>query len=98
MEELSISIMIADRPYKLMIDKEKEELVRRAAKLIEKRIKEYSGNYAYKDKQDLVAMAALEFTTSYLQNEKEVSESETGLSRKLSEMDKALNEILQPDV
>ncbi len=95
MEELSISIMIADRPYKLVIDKEQEELVRRAAKLIEKRIKEYSGSYAYKDKQDLVAMVALEFTTSFLQNEKNVSEDETEVDQKLEEMDKALNEILK---
>ena len=95
MEELSISIMIADRPYKLVIDKEQEEWVRRAAKLIEKRIKEYSGSYAYKDKQDLVAMVALEFTTSFLQNEKAVSETETEVDQKLAAMDKALNEILQ---
>jgi cell division protein ZapA (FtsZ GTPase activity inhibitor) len=95
MGELSISITIADRPYKLMIDKEFEEVFRRAAKLIDKRIKEYSTSYAYKDKQDLLAMVALEYTTSFLQNERTVTETEKSTDQKLVEMDKALDEILQ---
>jgi len=95
MKELSISITVADRPYKLVIDKEHEELFRKAAKLIENRIKDYSSNYAYKDRQDLLAMIALEFTTSYLQNERTTSDSEHDVMMKLSGIDKALDEILQ---
>jgi cell division protein ZapA (FtsZ GTPase activity inhibitor) len=95
MKELSISISVADRPYKLVIDDEHEELFRRAAKLIENRIKDYSGSYAYKDKQDLLAMVALEYTTSYLQNEQKTSESDHSISLKLTNIDKALDELLQ---
>jgi len=95
MKELSISITVADRPYKLVIDKEHEELFRKAAKLIENRIKDYSSSYAYKDRQDLLAMIALEFTTSYLQNERTTSDSEHDVMMKLSGIDKALDEILQ---
>jgi cell division protein ZapA len=95
MEELSITIMIADRSYKLLIEKEQEETVRNAAKMIDKRIREYSGSYAYKDKQDLLAMAALEFTTSLLQKERSVKEKEDDSDHKLAEIDKALDEALQ---
>ena len=95
MKELSISITVADRPYKLVIENEHEELFRNAAKLIDKRIKDYSSSYAYKDKQDLLAMVALEYTTSYLQNEQTASESDNNLVMKLSTIDKALDEILQ---
>ena len=95
MKELSISITVADRPYKLVIDNEHEELFRKAAKLIDKRIKDYSGSYAYKDKQDLLAMVALEYTTSYLQNEQTASQSDNNLTMKLLNIDKALDEILQ---
>lgn len=95
MNELSISITIADRPYKLMIGKEYEELFRKAAKLIDKRIKEYSNSYAYKDKQDLLAMVALEYTTSFLQNEGMVTETERTLDEKLLRIDQALNDMLQ---
>ena len=70
MDELSISLPIADRSYRLAIDKEHEELFRKAAKLIDKRIKDYSGSYAYKDKQDLLAMVALEYATGYLKNDR----------------------------
>lgn len=94
MSDLSISILVADRPYKLVIEKENEELFRTAAKLIEKRIKDYSGSYAYKDRQDLLAMVALEYTTSYLQNERTNSESTQQVNMKLSAINQALDEIL----
>jgi cell division protein ZapA (FtsZ GTPase activity inhibitor) len=95
MDELSISITVADRPYKLMVEKEYEELFRRAARLIDKKIKEYSSNYAFKDKQDLLAMVALDYTTSYLQTERKNTEIEDYLEKKLVTLDSALTEFLK---
>ncbi|TRZ72750.1 MAG: cell division protein ZapA [Bacteroidetes bacterium] len=95
MSEFSISITVADRPYKLVVEKEQEELFRNAAKLIDKRIKEYSSSYAFKDKQDLLAMIALEYTVSFLQNEQTTNESELLLNDKLTGIDNALNELLK---
>ena len=95
MNELSISLPIADRSYRLAIDKEHEELFRKAAKLIDKRIKDYSGSYAYKDKQDLLAMVALEYATGYLQNDQLLSENETQWKSKLLTIDQALDEQLK---
>jgi cell division protein ZapA len=94
MSEFSISITIADRPYKLVIEKEYEELFRRAAKLIDGRIKAYSNNYAYKDKQDLIAMVALDNTINLLQHERNSTEKETSLEKKLIELDTVLTEVL----
>jgi cell division protein ZapA (FtsZ GTPase activity inhibitor) len=98
MSEFSISIAIADRPYKLVVEKEQEELFRNAAKLIDKRIKEYSGSYAFKDKQDLLAMVALEYTVSFLQNEQNTKESELMMNEKLTGIDNALNELLKSPI
>ncbi|MCX6305604.1 MAG: cell division protein ZapA [Bacteroidetes bacterium] len=95
MNELSISLPIADRSYRLAIDKEHEELFRKAAKLIDKRIKDYSSSYAYKDKQDLLAMVALEYATGYLQNDQLLSENETQWKSKLLTIDQALDEQLK---
>ena len=95
MNELSISLPIADRSYRLAIDKEHEELFRKAAKLIDKRIKDYSGSYAYKDKQDLLAMVALEYATGYLQNDQQLSENELQWREKLLAIDHALDEQLK---
>ncbi len=94
MSQFSISITVADRPYKLVIDKENEEVFRKAAKLVDDRIKTYSNNYAYKDKQDLIAMVALENTIHYLQNERTGSEKETTLENRLIEIDNALTQAL----
>ena len=80
------------------MEKDQEELFRRAAKLIDKRIKEYSGSYAFKDKQDLLAMVALEYTVSYLQKDKEDLESESLLDQKLTGIDTTLNELLNMPV
>jgi cell division protein ZapA len=91
MSEFSISIIIADRPYKLVVDKEQEELFRNSAKLIDKRIKEYSVSYAFKDKQDLLAMVALESTVSFLQNEQTSRDTERLLNDKLTGIYSALN-------
>ena len=95
MNELSISLPIADRSYRLAIDTEHEELFRKAAKLIDKRIKDYSGSYAYKDKQDLLAMVALEYATGYLKNDQLLSENESQWRTKLLEIDQALDEQLK---
>ncbi len=54
MGEISIKINIADRVYPLKVNMEEEEIIRRAAKLINDRIKEYQENYAVRDKQDLL--------------------------------------------
>ena len=94
MGQFSISITVADRPYKLVIDKENEEVFRKAAKLVDDRIKTYSNNYAYKDKQDLIAMVALENTIHYLQNERTSQEKEKTLDNKLIEIEATLDQIL----
>ncbi|MDP1622436.1 MAG: cell division protein ZapA [Bacteroidales bacterium] len=95
MNELSISLPIADRSYRLAVDKAHEELFRKAAKLIDKRIKDYSGSYAYKDKQDLLAMVALEYATGYLQNDQLLSENESEWRTKLLAIDHTLDEQLK---
>jgi cell division protein ZapA (FtsZ GTPase activity inhibitor) len=94
-DELSISLPIAERNYRLAIAKEHEELFRNAAKLIDKRIKDYSVSYAYKDKQDLLAMVALEYATGYLQNDRLLSENEIKWKDKLEAIDQILDEELK---
>lgn len=94
MDELSISVSIADRSYKLSVEKE-QELVRKAVRTIDNRIKEYSNNYAYKDKQDLVAMVALEFAISYLQAERKNDEKESHLEKKLTGLNTILTDFLK---
>ena len=60
-DKLKIKISIADRVYPLTIDPSREEGLRKAAKSIEVMIKQLEQSYAVRDKQDLLAMCALQF-------------------------------------
>ena len=95
MDEISLSIAVAERSYRLVVEKEHEELFRKAEKLIDKRMKDYSVSYAYKDKQDLLAMVALEYATSYLQDEQLLTEKEDMFENRLMEINRTLDEQLQ---
>lgn len=62
-EEISIKINICDRFYPLRINASEEESVRRAGKLINERAHYYIENFSVQDKQDALAMVALEFSS-----------------------------------
>lgn len=94
MEKQAITVIIAGRPYRLTINKKDEEIVRNAAKLIETRMNVYSNNYAYKDQQDLLAMASLQFATSTLNYEKEADFRIHNLNNRLVEIDRLITEAL----
>ena len=56
---ININLLIADRPYPLKIKPEEEEMVRKVAKEINEKVKQFQYQYAAKDKQDYLAMCAL---------------------------------------
>ena len=91
MEEISITVRIADRQYKLTIEKDEEEVFRKATKLLSDKLMEYAQNYAFKDKQDLLALVALQYTTSSLKFEEQASFKDDELMVRLSEIDHVLN-------
>ncbi len=95
MEEFSITVNIAERTFKLTIEKQEEEIVRKAAKLINDKIKEFSTNYAFKDKQDLLTMIALQYTSSALNYEQSKTYNNTLLKDKLIELDTLLSQHLE---
>jgi cell division protein ZapA len=91
MGEISIKINIADRVYPLKVNMEEEEIIRRAAKLINDRIKEYQENYAVRDKQDLLSMCVLHYATSTIKAEKRVTVEDTAVTEKVYQLDNLLS-------
>ncbi|HVV55154.1 MAG TPA: cell division protein ZapA [Mucilaginibacter sp.] len=91
MGEISIKINIADRVYPLKVNMEEEEIIRRAAKLINDRIKEYQENYAVRDKQDLLSMCVLHYATSSLKSEKRMMSEDTDVADKVYHLDHLLS-------
>jgi len=65
-DKLSIRINIADRYYPLKIERNDEEKIRNAARLINEKILQYKQKYIDKDAQDFLAMAALQYVIKVL--------------------------------
>ena len=63
MNETSIRIELAGRAYPLTVLPEEEANIRKAAAEINESIARLKASYPMTDKQDLLAMAALEVTT-----------------------------------
>ncbi|MFC5684589.1 cell division protein ZapA [Flavobacterium sp. MAHUQ-51] len=68
-EKLKIKISIADRVYPLTVDPSQEEGLRSASKKIDSMIKQFEENYAVRDKQDVLAMCALQFASQVEQKQ-----------------------------
>lgn len=64
MEKIRIKINIAGRIYPLNIPASEEEIIRRVAKQIEGMIKKFEANHNVKDKQDVLAMCAIQLGTN----------------------------------
>ncbi len=93
MGEISIKITIADRVYPLKVNTEEEEIVRRAAKIINERIKEYQENYAVRDKQDLLSMAVLHYATAVLKSEQKAHSQDQQVNAKVDELEGLLEKF-----
>lgn len=91
-EKLSIRVNIADRYYPLKIEKEDEEKIRKAAKLINDKVFQYKTKYADKDIQDFLAMAALQFVIRLI--EMEEKQEGTSLLQKLQRLNDELEVIV----
>ena len=92
MDEITINITILDRPYRLSVARADEEKVRKAGALINDRVKYYSKHYAYKDAQDLLSMTALQFATSVVKMDSELTYRNQSLECKLQEINNLLGE------
>jgi cell division protein ZapA len=75
-EKLKIKLSIADRIYPLTVELSQEEGLRSASKKIDLMIKQFEENYAVRDKQDVLAMCALQFASQLEQ--KQISNSIDG--------------------
>lgn len=89
-ELLKIKLTIADRVYPLSVAPEQEEALRASAKKIEAMIKQLEQSYAVRDKQDVLAMCALQFAT---QNEQKTIDK-TSLNEDLESRLIAVDELL----
>lgn len=95
MNSLKVKINIAGRHYPLTIQPEEEEAVRNAGKEIARMIQEFEDRYAVTDKQDAIAMVALQMTSKYNLLKSLGNGSEQFVSQKLNEMSQFIEKELE---
>jgi cell division protein ZapA len=93
-EKLKIKISIADRVYPLTVDPSQEEGLRSASKKIDTMIKEFEQNYAVRDKQDVLAMCALQFASQVEQKQIDKSTTEETTLIRLEKLNELLGDFL----
>jgi len=89
-EKLKIKLSIANRVYPLTIEASQEEGLRKAAKNIEAMIKQFEQSYSVRDKQDVLAMCALQFASQVEQKSIDKENVNGHVEEKLS----AINDLL----
>ena len=93
-EQLKIKLSIANRVYPLTIAPSQEEGLRKAAKKIEAMISQFEQNYSVRDKQDVLAMCALQFASQVEQKTIDKAEVSEEVETKLN----ALNQLLHDNL
>ncbi len=62
-EMITVNILIGDRTYRLKVETQDEEKLRKTVKMINDQVLEYKTRFAGKDMQDYISMALLWFAT-----------------------------------
>ncbi|WP_031425308.1 cell division protein ZapA [Flavimarina sp. Hel_I_48] len=91
---LKIKVSIADRVYPLNINPAQEEGLRKAAKEIEVMIKKFEQSYAVRDKQDVLAMCALQFASKALKQDMADAQDHEQAIKQLEYLELMLSEQL----
>jgi len=86
-EKLKISVHIAERKYMLSVLPSEEAGVRTAIEHMNQQLKDLASKYAFKDRQDILAMIALMNTTKMLEYEQSLSFINDSFGKRLSEID-----------
>ena len=68
-ELIPINVLIGDRTYRIKIQTEDEEMVRKTLKTINDKILEFKTNFSGKDMQDYIAMVLLWYATQLTSEE-----------------------------
>ena len=102
---ISITVLIAGRPYPLRINKADEPSIRTIVKEINNQVNNFQLKYTTKDKQDCLSMAALTYAADLAKARKNKvaavpapstsNQDQSGLLEKLSEIDALLDSVLR---
>jgi len=87
-----IKLTIADRVYPLSVPEGEEAILREAAKSINTMVEHFEKNYAVKDKQDVLAMCALQVAVQATKDTDAKSKEQLEIQKKVLYLTKYLDE------
>lgn len=94
-ETYKINVVIGGRNYPVSVNStEEEQGVRAAAVSVNKLITDYENNYAVNDKQDVLAMCALQFASVLEVNKVIKEEANDAINSKISKLNSKLESYL----
>lgn len=91
---ININVVVADRPYRLKVNAVEEEMVRAAAKDINQKVREYQQAFNSKDKQDYLAMIALQNTVEGYKAKQKAGVEDGPLEEKINTLDQLLSDFI----
>ena len=92
MDEIKINVVIAERSYRLTVNKADEAKVMKAAEMLNEKIKSYKQAYDYRDYQDLLSMLCLQLATLNVKYESDAAYKDQYLEQKLDDLSALLSE------
>ncbi|MBX3242741.1 MAG: cell division protein ZapA [Chitinophagaceae bacterium] len=92
-ELITVNVAIGDRTYRIKINRNDEEQVRKTLKIINDKIIEFKTEFAGKDMQDYISMVLLWYATQAQSGKETVLEKD--LEEVFRRMDEQLNKTLE---
>ena len=94
-DPLKIKVNIANRSYPLTIERNEEERVRKAVVIIRQAIERFEEKYAVSDKQDALAMTALQMANQMIVSKNSSTNvNEEEISERLRSLESQLDAVL----
>ena len=94
MEELAIKIKICGRVYPMKVQATDEARVRTASNLINEQVKAYSDKFGIHDKQDLLAMVALDCLMDILKSKDGTTRERQAVAEKVGTLAQLVDQAL----
>lgn len=85
-EMICINVELAQRTYRVNVRESERTVFEDASKMIDETIKGYEAKYAYKDKQDLLAMVLLQYVTAFIKQNRTLNDNNRTLNERLEAM------------
>jgi cell division protein ZapA (FtsZ GTPase activity inhibitor) len=90
-EQISIKVTIAGKIFPLKVAASEEENIRKAAELINNKLRTYTEEYSIKDKQAALSMSALEIASELLNVDNSFLEQKQLLADEIAKIERVLS-------